>query len=487
MASTAMPADEGKRRQARNRFDRNPWMLLTLLVLVALLGIVAAGYWAYTRSPSKGVDRVEQSQGVVVEPGGTSVDKYAHMYGGPMDQPKVVYSPAGEASHAVYPVFYGTDRLRVTQWAGISVGALVSLGIAWLIALAAALLFWYRTTPGLVRKLAWVACVVSFGIGAFQVVGFFPLKEYAAAGRVYGSDRADLQLGMCTVSIPFDHQVGQLETPSLLHFEFREDPSKHVVLLRVDPMSSDQFAKELKAMADQVTRREALVVIHGYSNSFEDAARRAAQVAHDIGFQGVPAFYSWPSEGAWEAYNWDSQSVRNTVPHLQQFLETLAKEGNLTAIHVVAHSMGNRCATEAIRRGVSLGNCKLDRCILAAPDVDRKEFEDDIGKEVIKRVGQLTLYASANDKALLASHGANKFTRLGDARDGISVLDGMESVDATALETNYLSHDYFGSNANMIRELRQVIHERKPVNGRIGMHSVVATALLRYWRFQPPP
>jgi esterase/lipase superfamily enzyme len=70
----------------------------------------------------------------------------------------------------------------------------------------------------------------------------------------------------------------------------------------------------------------ALVVVHGYNNSLEDAARRAAQVAHDIGFQGIPAFYSWPSEGRREVYGWGSQSVQNTVSDFQTFLATLARD-----------------------------------------------------------------------------------------------------------------------------------------------------------------
>jgi esterase/lipase superfamily enzyme len=81
--------------------------------------------------------------------------------------------------------------------------------------------------------------------------------------------------------------------------------------------------------------------------------------------------------------------------------------------------MGNRCVTDAIQAGLSLGACKLDRCVLAAADVDRKHFEDDIGTKVIQGVEQLTLYASANDKALLASHSiafSVMQTRLGDAK-----------------------------------------------------------------------
>src|SRR5262249_17962534 len=147
----------------------------------------------------------------------------------------------------------------------------------------------------------------------------------------------------CTVSIPRGHEEGQLEAPSILHFEFREDPAKHVVLMRVETMVKSQFSLDLQAKADQVPRREALIFVHGYNVSFEDAARRTAQLTHDLGFQGIPAFYSWPSNGFSVAYTWDEQSAVWTEPHLKEFLEFLADNGKLERIHVIAHSMGNRC------------------------------------------------------------------------------------------------------------------------------------------------
>ena len=70
--------------------------------------------------------------------------------------------------------------------------------------------------------------------------------------RIYGGDRGELELGTCEVSIPKDHRVGELESPTVLRLEFRQDPERHVVLLGVHPESADEFYADLRACVGQV-------------------------------------------------------------------------------------------------------------------------------------------------------------------------------------------------------------------------------------------
>jgi esterase/lipase superfamily enzyme len=39
---------------------------------------------------------------------------------------------------------------------------------------------------------------------------------------------------------------------------------------------------------------QALIFVHGYNMSFDNAARRAAQIAYDINFDGATFLFSWP-------------------------------------------------------------------------------------------------------------------------------------------------------------------------------------------------
>jgi esterase/lipase superfamily enzyme len=205
-----------------------------------------------------------------------------------------------------------------------------------------------------------------------------------------------------------------------------------------------------------------------------------------LNFAGVTAFYSWPSNGRTSAYTWDEQSAERAIPHLKHFLEILAKAG-LRTIHVIAHSMGNRSLTRALQGGLDLGDCILDQCVLAAPDIDAEVFKQEIAPAIALRVGRLTLYASARDRALRASQAIHRYPRAGDAGPQIIVLEdgSMESVDASMLETDYLGHSYYGDNVHLIADLRQILEERKSAAYRRWMRPVPISSSLRYWEFRP--
>ena len=64
----------------------------------------------------------------------------------------------------------------------------------------------------------------------------------------------------------------------------------------------------LKGQMQRAARDDAFLFIHGYNVTFEGAARRTAQMAYDLGFNGAAVFYSWPSQGTPTAYTIDEQT-----------------------------------------------------------------------------------------------------------------------------------------------------------------------------------
>ena len=91
--------------------------------------------------------------------------------------------------------------------------------------------------------------------------------------------------------------------------------------------------------------QEALVFIHGYNVSFENAVKRTAQIAYDLQFPGAPVCYSWPSRGGLADYTRDENQAEWTVVHLHTFLQELVQQSGAKSVHLIAHSMGNRAAT----------------------------------------------------------------------------------------------------------------------------------------------
>ena len=64
---------------------------------------------------------------------------------------------------------------------------------------------------------------------------------------------------------------------------------------------------------ERETRSQALLFIHGYNVTFEDALHRTAQLAYDLKFPRPALCYIWPSKGATVLYTQDEG--RHKVSH----------------------------------------------------------------------------------------------------------------------------------------------------------------------------
>jgi esterase/lipase superfamily enzyme len=217
---------------------------------------------------------------------------------------------------------------------------------------------------------------------------------------MYGSEHTvdgKLTLGTCEVSIPRDHRLGELERPSIWSLEFGEDPDRHVVLLEITPRDESVFWEKMAYRVSSSSRREILVFVHGYKTTFADAARRTAQIAYDLNFDGAPICYSWPSYGELGDYAKDENNVQWTVPHLKNFLRDLANRVPKSTIHVIAHSMGNRAVSHALQLLAAeaiVEPCNMQHVILTAPDIDAdtfRELAEAISLRMLRKTAQSTL------------------------------------------------------------------------------------------------
>ncbi len=98
--------------------------------------------------------------------------------------------------------------------------------------------------------------------------------------------------------------------------------------------------------------------------------------------------------------------------------------------------MGNRGLTGALVELLSEQpelRSKIKEVILAAPDIDADIFKRDIAPKMAELTqNPVTLYVSKDDMALKASKLAHGYPRAGDVSDGLVLINGIETVDATA-------------------------------------------------------
>jgi len=276
----------------------------------------------------------------------------------------------------------------------------------------------------------------------------------------YGGDRGTLTYGRVEVSIPDLHEKGKLEKPSLFRLQFREDPSKHIVVLTLAELGPDAWQSEIKQGLATCSARDVLLFVHGYNVDFERAAQRAAQFVYDLEFQGACVLYSWPSEGATLKYIVDEDNAQWTVDHFEEVLTTVATQLGAACVHAVAHSMGSRVLAEGLRRvdvgAWPAGSAALREVVFAAPDINADTFRNFI-KKFHMRANRFTLYASNGDKALETSQKLHKYPRAGDAGDELVIAEGLETIDASAIDTALMGHSYFCENRIVIQDLFNLI------------------------------
>jgi esterase/lipase superfamily enzyme len=264
-------------------------------------------------------------------------------------------------------------------------------------------------------------------------------------------DGQHLVTGFVNVSIPPLHKEGQLERPFKFWIvEFKEDAKKHIVLTELSVLKGEDFYGALrKEYGDRTAdKRTALVFIHGFKNNFDDAAYRTAQLAYDLNFEGVPIMYSWPSQDNLLKYDNDRAQAKVSSPRLQYFLERIARESGAQRIHLVAHSMGNELLVSALGGLAQEPDIQplFDNVIMAAPDVDAKSFTKQTWLNIKGAARRFTLYASSDDWALKVSRqmkGGAPFVRLGEAGGDLVVIPGLDTVDASGIDTNELGHSYY--------------------------------------------
>lgn len=300
-----------------------------------------------------------------------------------------------------------------------------------------------------------------------------------------------LRFGICKVSIPHSHKVGNIERPSwwrnLVLFN-PENPKKHITIYELNEKTKADFLKLLGNKINGSPDKDAFIFIHGFSVKFADAIRRTAQIAHDLSYEGAAITYSWPSNDrlSKKGYMTDEQTIEWTIPHLQKFIVSILKTLKIEKLHLIGHSMGTRALTKAVA-ALKVSNPellpKLNQIILAAPDIDGKIFVDTIVPGIKSSAKQVTLYASSKDKALMLS---NKYRdavlRAGQSGKNIIIIKGVETIDASSVDTNFIGHGYFAETKDLINDIYHILkHSFTPPQRNLKSVSVPKRG--KYWRF----
>lgn len=274
----------------------------------------------------------------------------------------------------------------------------------------------------------------------------------------FSSDRAEqVYFGACEVTIPKTHKVGSTGSPWWHRIGRGDDRLRLATLAGLD---TDAFwagiSEQLSGAAEW---GDAVVFIHGFNVGFKDAALRAAQIGADLALGGAMAFFSWPSRGRLLGYSADEATIEASEPHITQFLTDFAERSGARALHIIAHSMGNRGLLRAVTRiatnAAAQSSKPFGQIILAAPDVDSGTFRG-LAAAYPLVAARTTLYVSQGDLAVRASrlfHGAD---RIGFAPP-IAIVEGIDTVNVTGVDLSLLGHGYVGENRSVIQDMYDLL------------------------------
>lgn len=312
------------------------------------------------------------------------------------------------------------------------------------------------------------------------------------SGELYGCRATDISYGACEISVPRpeNRRPGDLSRPvSVWIFEAPENPDKHFMLRHVEEHADkDAFYRSLSARLDKSEARAAMLFIHGYNVSFEDAIFRTAQLAVDLKFPGAAMAFSWPSYADPVKYTFDEQNAEVSIPALREVLEDLAARSGAKRVHIIAHSMGNRVLAGALRSMDSTVQARnkavFRELVLAAPDIDSRVFQSQVLPHIVRNVRHCTLYASSRDRALLMSRAFHNYQRLGETQPELLVATDLDTIDASLVDTSLLGHSYIGDVQSIVSDLHDLVVGGKRPFERLGLESMQRNAL-KYWSIKP--
>lgn len=253
------------------------------------------------------------------------------------------------------------------------------------------------------------------------------------------------------VSIPPTHKKGRISNG------FRTpDPETDFTIATRDDLGGRQGFRAALRRAIRTAppdRREIVVYIHGYNNSFFDGVFRTAQTIHDFNVPATAVHFSWPSATHPLGYTYDRDSVLFSRDALEQLLNDL-RAASPRRIVLVAHSLGTMLLMETLRQ-IEIADPgwtkrALGGVILISPDLDIEVFRTQVGR--IRDLPQpFAIFVSQRDKALALSARVNGVgSRLGNLSDAEALGDFPVTIVDVSEFSSGNSHFTLGTSPALI-------------------------------------
>lgn len=243
------------------------------------------------------------------------------------------------------------------------------------------------------------------------------------------------------------------------------------------------WIREIRAQLDRGKTRQIVIFVHGYNTHLITNTEQAADLYHYLGRDGAVINFEWPSVGSLTGYVKDKGNARQSTRLFRNMISNLAEATDASRIMILAHSAGNPIVVNAMSELRLIENqlsreqlyqkYKLDRVVLAAPDMDLMEFFNAVFDRFYECARGVAVYSSPDDKALKLSSILYGDTRLGRSigelqpweLEVLDRADGIEMIDVTVPESMFgggLGHSYFHRDPWVSSDIGLFLSETSP-------------------------
>jgi esterase/lipase superfamily enzyme len=290
-----------------------------------------------------------------------------------------------------------------------------------------------------------------------------PLEDIPYGGILYATDRQPaqkagsdylderghvLRLGVAKITVGKEDMTWQeVRRISLLKKRPRDYPLKVTDVREIEILDSsiNAFTEQTVVQAWQEQpkgifvaginaklgisqKKDIFIYVHGYKVVFENPLLVASELWHYLGYEGVFIAYSWPSTPDTLAYFSDLETANLSAGNLRLLIQHLAQNTEARKINIIGYSAGTRLVAQALAQlalinsspacGDSAESLRIGHVILTGSDIDLHLFGSYLADRILEVVGDITIYASAKDKALGMSKWVFGRERVGQYQGG---------------------------------------------------------------------
>jgi esterase/lipase superfamily enzyme len=324
-----------------------------------------------------------------------------------------------------------------------------------------------------------------------QAVGDPPYTTDRSRSIAFGSAMIEFTHHQ-TVELGATTELGRFPAIPYELIETSDGMRRAPAVVAAHAQAKERLQSEIASRLAVARRKEVVLFVHGYHESFETAASTMGELCHFLGREFVCAVFTWPAGatgGRLFGYDIDYESSEFAVHDLAKAIRIVSGTPGLETIHFIAHSRGTDTLASALsdlsveaymRKSSPTREFRIGNVVLVAPDLDGdvavakifKVFSDpdlpfggESDPEAIIPPSpglKLTLYVSPDDKALATSGWLfGSIARLGriDATmftpEQIRLIGGLGAVDIIEVRgaTDFFGHSYFVTNAHVSADI----------------------------------